>query len=540
MLRPIEEVAEALGVGSEHTLPFGRHAAKIELAAIGEPRGKLVVVSAITPTPAGEGKTTTSIALAMGLRRIGANAVVALREPSLGPVFGVKGGGTGGGRSTVQPDDRINLHFTGDIHAVSSAHNLLAALVDNELHFDGARDGRRVLWTRAIDMNDRALRSIIVGLHGQGAPRETRFDITAASEVMAVLCLASSFADLRERLGRMVVAQERDRLVTAKDVHAQDAMAALLVDAIMPNLVQTSEGGPALVHGGPFANIAHGCSSVLATRLGLAHADVTVTESGFGFDLGGEKILDIKCRSAGLWPDAMVLVVTLRALRMHGGVSHKDAGTPNMEALKLGIVNLDAHLDASRGVFGLTPIIAINRFGNDPDDEVAWLSAACADRGLRVAAHSGFADGGEGAVQLAETVLDALEEPKTEPRYPYELDEPLAAKIEAVATKIYGAGSVVIERNARRALQRFEKFGHGHLPICMAKTFRSISDDDRLVGRPTGFELTVREARLSAGAGFVVALLGEVMTMPGLPARPAAADVRVDDQGRVRGLMRSE
>jgi len=540
MLRPIQEVAESLGVGSERTLLYGRHAAKIELDAIGTSRGKLVGVSAITPTPAGEGKTTTSIALAMGLRKIGCNAAVALREPSLGPVFGIKGGGTGGGRATVQPDDRINLHFTGDIHAIGSAHNLLAALVDNALHFDGAHNGRKVLWPRAIDMNDRALREVVIGLGGHGAPRETRFDITAASEVMAVLCLSSSFRDLRERLGRIVVAQERDTLITAKDLGAQDAMAALLIDALMPNLAQTSEGGPALIHGGPFANIAHGCSSVLATRLGLSYADVTVTEGGFGFDLGGEKLLDIKCRSAGLWPDALVLVATLRALRMHGGVPHKNAGEPNLDALKLGIANLDAHLDAARDVFGITPVLAINRFGSDPDHEIAWLRDACASRGVAVAAHSGFSDGGAGSVALAEVVSAALEKQKGAASHPYELDTPLTHKIEAIATKVYGADSVVFERTAQRALARFERAGFGNLPVCMAKTFRSISDDEQKLGRPKGFEVTVKDARLSAGAGFVVALLGDVMTMPGLPKRPAAADVRVDDEGRVHGLMRSE
>lgn len=539
MNRPIMQVAEELGLASDHVLPHGRGAAKVALDAISEPKGKLVMVSAITPTPAGEGKTTTSVALAMGLRRVGTRAVVALREPSLGPVFGIKGGGTGGGRATVEPSDRINLHFTGDIHAIGSAHNLLAAIVDNAIHFSGTPDARRVLWPRVMDMNDRSLRQIVIGLGGHGAPRETRFDITAASEVMAVLCLAESHDDLRERLGRIVIAGKGSEFTTAADLDAHHAMAALLIDALSPNLAQTADGGPALVHGGPFANIAHGCSSVLGTRLGLAHADVTVTEGGFGFDLGGEKLLDIKCRGAGLWPDAAVLVVTLRALKMHGGAKLKEASAPNAEALAAGISNLDAHLDAARG-FGLSPVIAMNHFTDDPQSEIDWLRDACKERGVRFAVNRGFADGAEGAVELAEAVNDALTEPKGEPRFTYPLEAPLRDKVEAIATKIYGADGIVVEAKARRALKRFEKAGYGNLPVCIAKTFRSISDNEKLLGRPRGFTATLRDARLSAGAGFVVGLLGDVMTMPGLPRRPAAADVRVDESGNVRGLMRSE
>lgn len=540
-MRPIPEVAEELGLSPDHLVPYGRSRAKVDLSAIGEPKAKLVAVSAINPTPAGEGKTTTSISLSMGLRKIGKRAVVCLREPSLGPVFGIKGGGTGGGKATVQPDDAINLHFTGDLHAIGAAHNLLAALVDNALHFRSAHDldTRRITWPRVLDVNDRSLRSIVVGLDG-GVPRSSRVDITAASEVMACLCLASSVDDLRARLARIVVGMTRDRKpVTAADLDATEGMLALLLDALMPNLVQTAEGGPALLHGGPFANIAHGCSSVLATRMGLTHGEVVITEGGFGMDLGGEKLLNIKCRSAETWPDAVVLVATLRALKMHGGVKVKEASAPNAEALDRGLTNLAAHIESVQS-FGLEPVVAINRFADDPQSEQQRLRDFCSERGLKVALSDGFAKGGEGSVELAEAVWSVLSEDRPrEPKFTYELDASYPDKIEALAKTIYKADGVVLEPAARRALKRFEDQGHGGLPVCVAKTPLSLSDDPKRYGRPEGFEVTVREARLSAGAGFVVALLGDVMTMPGLPRRPAVGDIRIED-GKIKGLMRSE
>lgn len=541
-LRGIEEVAAELGVDPEHLSPRGRDVAKIDPAAItaSSRRGKLVLVSAITPTPAGEGKTTTSVALSMGLRRIGRRAVACLREPSLGPVFGVKGGGTGGGKAILEPEERINLHFTGDLHAIGAAHNLLAAILDNDLHFGASSglDPRKVTWPRVMDMNDRALRSVLVGLNGEGVARETRFDITAASEVMAVLCLSSSLDDLRTRLGRMVVGRRADgSFVTCDDLKAASAMTALLTEALWPNLAQTAEGGPAIVHGGPFANIAHGCSSVLGTRLGLAYGDVAVTEAGFGFDLGGEKFLDVKCRAAGLWPDAVVLVATLRALKMHGGVPLAAVGEPNAAALEKGLANLEAHLDGV-AKFGLTPVVALNEHSADSTEELERVRAWCAERGVTAARCTGFARGGEGAVELAHAVAEALEKPPTEPKFLYPLDAPLAAKVERVAKELYGADGVDITPAAKKSLQAFEAAGYGNLPICVAKTFRSISDDQNLLGRPRGFRATVREARLSAGAGFVVLLMGDVMTMPGLPKRPAALDVQVDADGTIDGLMR--
>jgi len=544
MLRSIHDVAEDLGVDTRHVIPHGRAKAKIDLAALDgrERRGRLVLVSAITPTKAGEGKTTVSVGLAMGLARLGKRAVVCVREPSLGPVFGIKGGGTGGGAAQVEPASDINLHFTGDIHAVSSAHNLLAALVDNELHFGGALglDPRRVAWRRVLDMNDRALRSIVVGLGGpaQGVPRESGFDITAASEVMAILGLASDLDDLRTRLGRVVVGRTADRTpVTAADLKAEDAMAALLQEALMPNLVQTREGTPAIVHGGPFANIAHGCSSVVGTDLALRHAEIVVTEAGFGFDLGGEKFLHIKGRQADLWPDAVVLVATLRALKVHGGESPPDAARPNGEALQRGLANLDHHLGAARHL-GLEPIVAINVFAEDEEDELAWVGAHCAQSGVACVPTRGFADGGAGAEALAEAVVAALAERPGAPRYLYSLEAPYRDKLEVLARTMYGADGVQLAPAAARTFRRLEKAGV-HLPICVAKTPLSLSDVPSRVGRPTGFEIHVREARLSAGAGFVVALLGDVMTMPGLPRHPAAAGVRIED-GTVRGLMQND
>lgn len=544
--RPIAQVAEDLGLRSEDFLPYGRDKAKIELSALErEPRGagKLVLVSAITPTPAGEGKTTTSVALTMGLRALGKNAVCALREPSLGPVFGVKGGGTGGGKAQLHPANDINLHFNGDIHAITSANNLLAALVDNELHFgSGKLDPRRVTWRRAMDMNDRALRNIAIGLGGRtgGVPRETGFDITAASEVMAVLCLARSRQDLQERLGRMVVGLSHSlEEITANDLEAAPALAALLSDALMPNLVQTLEGGPALVHGGPFANIAHGCSSIVATKMALHYSDVVVTEGGFGFDLGAEKFLDIKCRQAGIWPDAVVIVATLRALKFHGGVPPKDAGAPNAAALSAGIANLERHLETAR-FFGLPAVVAINAFDTDSDLEIAMVRERAAALGAPVALSRGFLRGGEGTIELAETVGGVLAEDRERaPRFAYDLENSYETKIESIARNVYGADGADFDPMARKELARLDRENPG-LPVCMAKTQLSISDDPTKQGRPTGFRVGVRHVRLSAGAGFVVVLLGEIMTMPGLPKVPAARNVRVESSGRIRGLMQND
>jgi formate--tetrahydrofolate ligase len=552
-MRPIHEVAQDLGLDPNDVLPYGRDKAKIDLAALGRPKqgaGKLVLVSAITPTPAGEGKTTTSIGLAMGLRRLGHKVVPALREPSLGPVFGVKGGGTGGGRAQLVPANEINLHFTGDLHAITSAHNLLAAIVDNELHFDdGAAkdkrlDPRRVTWRRAMDMNDRSLRSVMVGMGGRsgGVLRETGFDITAASEVMAILCLASSLDDLRARLGRIVVGRGHDQKpITAADLGADAAMTALLKDALLPNLVQTAEGGPAIVHGGPFANIAHGCSSILSTRMAQHHADVVVTEGGFGFDLGGEKFLDIKCRVGGLWPDAAVIVATLRALKFHGGIEAKGAGAPNREALERGIANLERHLASAR-FFGLRAVVAINAFDTDPEDEIALVRSRCEKLGVPVELSRGFALGGEGTLELSRTVARVLAESPAHPtpKFSYELGQSYAEKFDAIARNVYGADGADVDPTAAGQLETIVKSGYAGLPVCMAKTQLSVSDDPKKQGRPTGFRVTVREARLSAGAGFVVALLGDIMTMPGLPKVPAARNVRIEPDGRVRGLMQND
>ncbi len=545
-LRPIADVAESLGLRAEHVIPYGRGKAKIDLGAMRAKRGRLVLVTAVNPTPAGEGKTTTSIALAMGLCRLGLSSVACLREPSLGPVFGVKGGGTGGGAAQLEPASDINLHFTGDIHAVGAAHNLLAALVDNDLHFGrgiGARtglDARRTTWARVLDMNDRSLRRVIVGLGGrsQGVPRESRFDITAASEVMAILGLSRSQDDLGARLRRVVVGERPDGTeVTAADLEASAAMAALLGDALVPNLVQTREGTPALVHGGPFANIAHGCSSVLATELGLGYADVAVTEAGFGFDLGGEKFLDIKCRQAGLWPDAVVLVTTLRALKLHGGAA--SASAPDQAALERGFQNLDQHVRALSG-FGLAPVIALNRFPDDPEEELAALGAHAEGLGLRWAVSRGFSDGGAGALELASEVRSALEAPKGSPRFAYELGASYAEKLDALATRVYGAAGAQIGPAAAARLAALESAGV-RLPVCVAKTPLALGDDPARIGGPDrGRAVHVRDVRLSAGAGFVVALLGDVMTMPGLPRVPASSRVRIDPTGAVRGLMQND
>ena len=542
-------VAEELGLSPSHVIPWGRHRAKIELeASHGRGRqGRLILVSAINPTPPGEGKTTTSVALAMGLRKRGRRAVAALREPSLGPVFGVKGGGTGGGQAQLEPANDINLHFTGDIHAVTSAHNLLAALVDNALHFGAPVpiDGRTVTWPRALDMNDRSLRKIIVGLGGksEGVPREARFDITAASEVMAILGLSSDLKDLEARCARIVVARGPDgKVVRAGDLSAQAAMTALLRDALMPNLVQTREGGPALVHGGPFGNIAHGCSSIVATRLALAYADEVITEGGFGFDLGGEKFLDIKCRTAGLWPRAVVLVATLRALKCHGGVPLPLVQQPNMDGLRRGFDHLEKHLESLAG-YGLPVVVAVNQFPNDTAEEIAALRSFARERGVAVAAHEGFGKGGEGSLELADTVLsvvNATDAAPPAPKFLYELHAPVEEKIRTVAQRIYGADDVVFTPAARKQIEAIVTLGEGNLPICMAKTHLSLTDDASRQGRPRGFNITVREVRLSAGAGYIVPLTGEIMTMPGLPKEPASRRVVVHPDGRVTGLMQGE
>lgn len=549
-LRPIHDVANDLGLDPHDVIPWGRHKAKISLDALtrrGDAKpGRLVLVSAINPTPAGEGKTTTSVALAMGLQKRGRRAVAALREPSLGPVFGLKGGGTGGGRATLEPAQDINLHFTGDLHAITSAHNLLAALTDNALSFRDpvGLDARNVRWRRAMDMNDRALRQVVVGCgKGNGPLRETAFDITAASEVMAILCLASSAKDLEARLERIIVGTTAEgRPVRAGDLCAAPAMTALLLDALMPNLVQTREGTPAIVHGGPFANIAHGCNSVLATRLALAYGEDVITEAGFGFDLGAEKFLDIKCRAGGIWPRGVVLVATHRALKMHGGVSVAQAGEPDLAALERGFEHVEKHLE-SLAHYGLPVVIAVNGFPNDPQEERDALRAFAASREVAVARSEGFARGGEGALELADATLDMLARadarPPT-PRYAYELSDAPDEKIRKIAAIVYGADGVEFTAAARRDLDAAVKLGAGELPVCMAKTHLSLSDDATRAGRPRGFHLNVREVRVAAGAGYLVALTGEIMTMPGLPREPASKRVVVHEDGHITGLMQGE
>ncbi len=544
MLRPIAEVAGELGIATDHVEPFGRDKAKIRLEAIAaaassRPQGKLILVSAITPTPAGEGKTTTSIGLAQGLVRIGKSAALALRQPSMGPVFGRKGGATGGGKSKVEPSNTINLQFTGDFHAITAAHNLLAASIDNALHFRATElDPRKVVWKRALDMNDRSLRRVVIGLGGpsQGVPRETGFDITAASEVMAILCLADSPSDLRARLERILIGYTRDgQPVCAGSTGVIGSMAAILSEALLPNLVQTTESTPAFIHGGPFANIAHGCNSVLATRMALAHADYAVTEAGFAFDLGGEKFFDLKCRSGGLNPAAIVLVATVRALKMHGGLALDALEEPNPAAVERGLENLAAHLDAAAR-FEKPVVVAINRFANDSPQEMDVVARYCASRGVACAPADVFGAGGAGAVELAEKVVAAAAGPYTPLKPLYPLDWAPEQKIERIARAIYGASGIAIAAAAASQLARIKKLGYDQLPICMAKTQDSLSDNPRLRGRPTGFTLTVRDIEIAAGAGFIVALTGEIVRMPGLPERPAALRIDVDSAGGIVGL----
>jgi formate--tetrahydrofolate ligase len=551
--RPIRAVAEELGLRDEDYAQYGRGKAKIELSAIGRPpvgKGRLILVTAINPTPAGEGKTTTSIGLAMGMRRLDKNVVLALREPSLGPVFGVKGGGTGGGKASLVPADDINLHFTGDIHAITSAHNLLSAIVDNTIYFrdkigESEVDPRQVTWGRALDMNDRFLRNVVVGLGGKahGTPREDRFDITAASEIMAVLALATDYADLEARLSRIVVGSSYDgKAVTAGQIGAAGAMTAVLRDALQPNLVQTAEGGPAIVHCGPFGNIAHGCNSVLATKLAMQLGDYAITEGGFGFDLGGEKFLDIKCRAMGVWPRALVLVATLRALKMHGGAPVKSAGEPDRARLEKGLAHLEKHLE-NAATYGLTPVVAINVFPNDTQEELGIVRDAAAKFGARVAPCEGFARGGEGALDLARVVcevVDATDANPPKPRFVYELADSAEEKIRKLAKTIYGARDVTFTATATKDLARIRELGYGELPVCVAKTQLSLSDDPTLVGRPRDFVVTVRGVRLSAGAGFLVPLTGDMMTMPGLPKVPASRGVKLLPDGKIKGLMQND
>jgi formate--tetrahydrofolate ligase len=552
--RPLLEVAADLGLSSADLIPYGHDKAKLtptRLQLSGAKTGRLILVSAINPTPAGEGKTTTAIGLSMGLRRIGKRALLALREPSLGPVFGVKGGGTGGGRASLSPADDINLHFTGDLHAITTAHNLLAALADNAVYYrqrfgdKGELDGRQLTFGRALDMNDRFLRRCVIGLGGKahGSPREARFDITAASEVMAVLALSTSYTDLATRLGRIVVGStESGKPVTADDLQATGAMVAVLRDALLPNLVQTQEGGPALVHCGPFANIAHGCSSVLATKIGLSLSDYLITEAGFGFDLGGEKFLDLKCRQLGVWPRLVVLVATLRALKLHGGAKLQSASAPDAAALERGMTHLGQHLRSVQH-FGLPTVVALNVFPDDSPEELRHVELAVAAQGGKVARSTAFADGGIGAVDLAELVSAEAERSDADPPKPhflYDLDEPLLAKLTKVARTVYGADGVSLSAGASKDLERFTAWGYGKLPICVAKTQLSLSDDPSRVGLPVGHTLAVRELRLSAGAGFLVALTGEIVTMPGLPQKPAAWNIALTDSGHIRGLMQND
>ena len=541
---PIAKVAEKLGLADEDLIPYGRYKAKInhKLIHSDRPDGKLILMTAISPTPAGEGKTTTSVGLADALNAMGKKTMLCLREPSLGPVFGVKGGAAGGGYAQVVPMEDINLHFTGDIHAIGTANNLLAAMIDNSIQQGNPLniDPRRIAWKRCMDMNDRQLRFIVDGLGGKvnGTPREDGFDITVASEIMAIFCLATDLADLKDRLSRIVCAYTYDgQPVTAGQIGAAGAMAALLKDAIDPNLVQTLENNPAIIHGGPFANIAHGCNSVTATKLSLKLADYVVTEAGFGADLGAEKFLDIKCRMADLHPSAVVLVATVRALKSHGGVAKPDLNKPNVEAVRKGAANLERHIDNIKNGFGLPVCVAINAFPTDTPEEMAVIEEVCAKAGVKCALAEEVAKGGEGGKALAETVLSIMPEEPQPIQYTYDLGASLPEKIEAVAKKIYRADGVTYTPAAKKMLDDLAAMGYGELPVCIAKTQYSFSDNAKLTGAPTGFKMNVREVRLSAGAGFVVVICGSIMTMPGLPKHPAAMDIDVDAEGRITGLF---
>ena len=541
---PIARIAEQVGLDEDKLEYYGKYKAKVDTLALrGAPRrGKLILVTAINPTPAGEGKTTTSVGLADALHRLGKKAVLALREPSLGPVFGIKGGAAGGGYAQVVPMEDINLHFTGDFHAIGAANNLLAAMLDNHIQQGNALDidVRRVTWKRCVDMNDRQLRNIICGLGGKvnGVPREDGFDITVASEIMAVLCLASDLMDLKARLGRMVVAYNRSGdPVYCSDLKAQGAMTALLKDAIRPNLVQTLEHTPAFIHGGPFANIAHGCNSVSATDTALKLGDYVVTEAGFGADLGAEKFLDIKCRAAGLTPDAVVIVATVRALKHHGGCPKAALGQEDLAALEKGLPNLLKHVENITKVYGLPAVVAINQFDSDTEAEISMIRAACGKYGVRVALSQVWGKGGEGGEELAGEVLRIIDEEKPDFRFAYEGGAPLTEKIEAIAQKVYGADGVDYAPAAAKELQRLTELGYGAFPVCMAKTQYSLSDDPGKLGAPSGFRIKVQKVKVSAGAGFVVVLTGDIMTMPGLPKVPAAENIDVDENGVITGLF---
>ena len=544
-LKPITEIAKRAGIDEKYIEQYGRYKAKVDPSVMKDgsrENGKLILVTAITPTPAGEGKTTTTIGLADGLSRIGKNVVAALREPSLGPVFGIKGGAAGGGYAQVVPMEDINLHFTGDFHAIGAANNLLAAMLDNHIKQGNELniDVRKITWKRCVDMNDRQLRYITDGLGGvaNGVPREDGFDITVASEIMAVLCLSDNITDLKERLSRIIVGYTYDdKPVTCADLKAQGAMAALLKDAVKPNLVQTLEGTPALVHGGPFANIAHGCNSVTATRLALRLGDYAVTEAGFGADLGAEKFLDIKCRAAGLKPDAVVMVATVRALKMHGGLDKKSLDTENITALENGIPNLLRHIGNIKNVYGLPCVVALNRFPTDTDREIDFVIKKCKELHVNTVLSTVWAEGGKGGVELAREVVRLCNEEKSNFTFAYPLEYTIKEKIEAVVKKVYGGDGITVLPAAQKQMDRLTALGFGGLPVCIAKTQYSFSDNPSLLGAPSGFTVTVKNVKISAGAGFIVVLTGDIMTMPGLPKRPAAENIDVDENGKITGLF---
>ncbi|MEA4902853.1 formate--tetrahydrofolate ligase [Desulfitobacterium sp.] len=544
-MKPIMEVASQLDLMEDEIELYGKYKAKINLSAFDrlkdKPEGKLILVTAINPTPAGEGKTTTTVGLGQAMAKLGKKSMIALREPSLGPCFGIKGGAAGGGYAQVVPMEDINLHFTGDFHAITSTHNLLAALLDNHIQQGNLLniDPRQIVFRRVMDMNDRALRKVVIGLGGrtEGVPRESGFDITVASEIMAVLCLSKDLMDLKERFGKIVVAYTYDgQPVTAHDLEAEGAMALLMKDAIKPNLVQTLENTPVFIHGGPFANIAHGCNSIVATKMALKLADYVITEAGFGADLGAEKFYDLKSRFAGLKPAATVIVATVRALKMNGGVAKEDLGAENLEALAKGIVNLEKHIE-NMGKFGVPAIVAINRFPTDTDAELEFVAERCRELGAEFALSEVFTKGGEGGIDLANKVIDIADHKESHFKVLYELDQPIENKIEIIAKEIYGADGVNFTKEAQKEIKKYTELGYANLPICMAKTQYSLTDDPSVLGRPTGFKITVREVRLSAGAGFLVAITGAIMTMPGLPKRPAALRMDIDKEGKITGLF---
>lgn len=544
-MKPIGEIASGLGLTEDDLEYYGKHKAKINLnvwqKVKDNPNGKLILVTAINPTPAGEGKTTTTVGLGQAMVKLGKKSMIALREPSLGPCFGIKGGAAGGGYAQVVPMEDINLHFTGDFHAITSAHNLLAAMIDNSIQQGNPLniDPRQVVFRRVLDMNDRALRNIIIGLGGKadGIPRQSGFDITVASEVMAILCLADDLMDLKERFARIVVAYTyQGQPVTAGDLEAEGAMALLMKDAIKPNLVQTLENTPVFIHGGPFANIAHGCNSVVATKLGLKLTDYLITEAGFGADLGAEKFFDLKCRYAGLKPDLTVIVATVRALKSNGGVAKDNLGEENLAALAQGISNLEKHIE-NIAKFGVPAVVAINRFPSDTQAELDFVRERCARLGVEAALSEVFTQGGAGGIELAETVLRTLATKESHFQVLYQIEDPIRVKIEKICKEIYGADSVTFSKEAETAMKKYQELGYDNLPVCMAKTQYSLSDDPAKLGRPVGFSITVRELRLSAGAGFLVAITGAIMTMPGLPKRPAAMNMDINENGQIKGLF---